>query len=252
MEKEFKTNKKRFYFVLVLLWGLSLVVMLLAWLLSGCAPTADYATKEDLTAINGRVNNLGTQVQGLRTQVDGFSGWKSQVDQTLQTHTGQLAQLKTDLGSVQELAVKAAQSAEKALNATGASRGEISRLRRSVRQVAQFTGELARGQTVVYTVSGFKTGKSALPDEMPGALDGLITTIQGRTLTIQKIVGWADPSGNSKRNAAIAQARAETVKEYLAGKGFDLANTAIESGGETDLAGKPEENRAVQIFCTVP
>lgn len=62
--------------------------------------------------------------------------------------------------------------------------------------------------------------------------------LKGRHLDL---VGRCDPRGESEYNMALGEFRAETVHDYLAKLGVDVANMAKTSRGELDSEGKDED-----------
>ena len=61
--------------------------------------------------------------------------------------------------------------------------------------------------------------------------------LKGRGL---KLVGHADPRGESEYNFTLGQARADSVGQFLAGKGLDKGRIASTSRGELDATGTDE------------
>jgi len=58
--------------------------------------------------------------------------------------------------------------------------------------------------------------------------------LKGRTL---KLVGHADPRGGSDYNVALGQKRADSVAQYILGKGMDKSKTESTSRGAMDASG---------------
>jgi peptidoglycan-associated lipoprotein len=61
--------------------------------------------------------------------------------------------------------------------------------------------------------------------------------LKGRLL---KLVGHADPRGGSDYNVTLGQSRADSVGQYLIGKGMDKAKTESTSRGAMDATGTDE------------
>jgi peptidoglycan-associated lipoprotein len=59
-----------------------------------------------------------------------------------------------------------------------------------------------------------------------------------------KVVGYADPRGETDYNFALGQRRAGSVAEFLAKKGLDQKRIATSSRGETEAQGVDEEGWA--------
>jgi peptidoglycan-associated lipoprotein len=65
--------------------------------------------------------------------------------------------------------------------------------------------------------------------------------LKGRTV---KLVGHADPRGGSDYNMTLGQSRADSVTQYLVGKGMDKAKTESTSRGALDATGADEPSWA--------
>ncbi len=79
----------------------------------------------------------------------------------------------------------------------------------------------------------------------PGAeklLDSVVTCflkgpLKGRSL---RLVGRADPRGESEYNLSLGQSRADAIAHYLSVKGLDSAHQSATSRGAMDAMGKDE------------
>jgi peptidoglycan-associated lipoprotein len=65
--------------------------------------------------------------------------------------------------------------------------------------------------------------------------------LKGRSV---KLVGHADPRGGSDYNMTLGQSRADSVTQYLVGKGMDKAKTESTSRGAMDATGADEPSWA--------
>ncbi len=65
--------------------------------------------------------------------------------------------------------------------------------------------------------------------------------LKGRSV---KLVGHADPRGGSDYNMTLGQSRADSVAQYLVGKGMDKAKTESSSRGAMDATGGDEPSWA--------
>jgi peptidoglycan-associated lipoprotein len=65
--------------------------------------------------------------------------------------------------------------------------------------------------------------------------------LKGRTL---KLVGHADPRGGSDYNVTLGQKRADSVDEYILGRGMDKTRTESTSRGAMDATGTDEPSWA--------
>jgi OOP family OmpA-OmpF porin len=68
------------------------------------------------------------------------------------------------------------------------------------------------------------------------------------------VIGHADPLGNPARNEKLAQARAQTVRDHLAGKGLTNVNITTEGRGSREPVVKncPRVATAASIACNLP
>lgn len=91
-----------------------------------------------------------------------------------------------------------------------------------------------------------KSGIKNLSKEGKLSLDEVITKIQSMMSSVDqvRVVGHADPTGNSKLNQALSEARAKSVKAYLVAKGVK-PNVIITSGmGDTQPVTQCDKNLA--------
>jgi len=65
--------------------------------------------------------------------------------------------------------------------------------------------------------------------------------LAGRTM---RLIGHADPRGDSEYNMVLGGARADNVKQYLEARGLDGDRLATTSRGELDATGSNEETWA--------
>jgi peptidoglycan-associated lipoprotein len=65
--------------------------------------------------------------------------------------------------------------------------------------------------------------------------------LKGRTL---KLVGHADPRGDSDYNMTLGQSRADSVAGYMRGKGMDKGKTESTSRGAMDATGADDPSWA--------
>jgi OOP family OmpA-OmpF porin len=101
--------------------------------------------------------------------------------------------------------------------------------------------------------TAFKVGSAELPTTLKRQLDVFADVLKTKKSSDRKvrIIGHADASGTPAANQALSVKRAESVRDYLVGKGADAGMLEIEGVGSKDLKNpkKPnaDENRRVEI-----
>jgi peptidoglycan-associated lipoprotein len=95
----------------------------------------------------------------------------------------------------------------------------------------------------VETAPKFDFDRSDLRDGERGLLQKVATCLttgplKGRAL---RLVGRADPRGETEYNFALGASRAESVRAYLMGLGLSAQNVATTSRGKLDATGTDEE-----------
>ena len=109
--------------------------------------------------------------------------------------------------------------------------------------------------TKVYTLRNvhFDTGKATLKPESFTALNDLVEVMKNKRKMVIEIAGHTDDVGDDDSNLKLSQARAETVKNYLVGKGIAKERVQAKGYGETQPAadnnsekGK-QENRRTEV-----
>ena len=103
----------------------------------------------------------------------------------------------------------------------------------------------------------FKTGSAKLTADGAKVLDEVAKVINANQSTIAKIdiEGHTDHTGNPTKNMALSEARANTVKMYLAKKGIDSGKLAAKGFGQskpkfdpsTATKSQVSENRRVEF-----
>lgn len=87
-------------------------------------------------------------------------------------------------------------------------------------------------------------------------LDDLTRVLQGAAYEVILAIGHADRIGSAPYNQKLSVRRAETVKEYLVGKGIAPNRVYAEGKGETQPLTKPADcrmqNRKALINCLQP
>ena len=89
--------------------------------------------------------------------------------------------------------------------------------------------------TKVYTLRNvqFDTGKATLRPESFSALNDLAEVMKMKKKMVIEIAGHTDDVGDDAVNLKLSQARAETVRDYLAGKGISKDRVTAKGYGET-------------------
>lgn len=101
----------------------------------------------------------------------------------------------------------------------------------------------------------FKFNQYALTEEAKLQLDEILPVDSSITLTNLKIYGYTDQVGSNEYNNKLSEKRANTVRDYLVGKGIKTNIISIVKGkGETDLLvdkmdeDSKQQNRRVLIM----
>ena len=112
---------------------------------------------------------------------------------------------------------------------------------------------IEEGQIVRLNNIFFATGKSALSTESFPELNRIaITMTENKTLTIE-LGGHTDNTGSNESNVKLSQDRADSVREYLIGKGIEPDRVASKGYGETvpvaknDTPEGQQRNRRVEF-----
>ncbi len=101
--------------------------------------------------------------------------------------------------------------------------------------------------------TSFKVGSAELPATLKKQLDVFADVLKTKKNTDRKvrIIGHADASGTPQANQALSIKRAESVRDYLVGKGADTDMLVIEGVGASEPKNpakpKADENRRVEI-----
>ncbi len=95
-----------------------------------------------------------------------------------------------------------------------------------------------------------------LRPEGKAMLDDLVRTLHGATYEVILAIGHADRIGSLRYNQRLSVRRAETVKQYLVGKGIEPNRIYADAKGETQPLTKPGDctmtNRKALIVCLQP
>lgn len=99
----------------------------------------------------------------------------------------------------------------------------------------------------------FDFGKSNLKPQFYPALDGVAATLAQYNQTIVEVVGHTDSVGSDQANQVLSQARAQSVGNYLMGRGLMRERFELEGMGErypiasNDTDSGRAQNRRVEI-----
>jgi OOP family OmpA-OmpF porin len=101
--------------------------------------------------------------------------------------------------------------------------------------------------TKTYTLRDvqFDTGKATLRPESFSALNDLVEVMKMKKKMVIEIAGHTDDVGDDGANLKLSQSRAETVRDYLIGKGIAKDRVTAKGYGETQpaSANQTEEGR---------
>lgn len=100
----------------------------------------------------------------------------------------------------------------------------------------------------------FDVGKHALKPDHRTKLDSVATKMTANAALKAQLGGAADLTGSAAVNQALSRKRAEAARDYLVGKGIDVARLEVQSYGadwarvETEAGKEEAKNRRVQIW----
>lgn len=109
--------------------------------------------------------------------------------------------------------------------------------------------------TKVYTLRDvhFDTGKATLRPESFAALNDLAEVMKFKKKMVIEIAGHTDNVGDDAANLKLSQSRAETVRDYLVGKGIGKDRITAKGYGETqpvatnDTEEGKQKNRRTEV-----
>ena len=99
----------------------------------------------------------------------------------------------------------------------------------------------------------FKLGTSVLSDDSRATLDDVALTLNDNPHLEFIIAGHTDSMGNHDKNVALSKARANSVRQYLIGKGVTASHLTAEGYGpdkpvaSNDTAAGRSQNRRVEL-----
>ncbi len=99
----------------------------------------------------------------------------------------------------------------------------------------------------------FDFGSANLKPEGQAVLDDLVSRIAGVDLEVIMTTGYTDRIGSDAYNLKLSQARADSVKDYLAAKGVDASLVKAEGMGKADpVVECANTNRRDLVNCLAP
>ena len=101
---------------------------------------------------------------------------------------------------------------------------------------------LASAETKVY----FNTADSTIDVENRRKIAGIAHSANSENRSVA-VTGYADSTGDYNQNVAIAQTRAEAVKDALVAEGLDESRIVLDPPARVTGSGTPEEARRVDI-----
>jgi OOP family OmpA-OmpF porin len=181
----------------------------------------------------------------LEKQAKVTEGRLSEVEQNAQKLSGQIDELAAVSNAARGGAKAAQETADQAVAGVNATNDRISALDD---YVAQETAAV-----------NFRVGSSVLNAEAKTKLDGIATKAQNAKGYVLEVTGFADATGNTARNRALSQRRADAVIRYLVEEqhiplrrivtpyGFGESNPVADNKTRTGRA----ENRRVEVKVLV-
>jgi len=102
-----------------------------------------------------------------------------------------------------------------------------------------------------YGDSVFKYDSSVLGKGGMEKLDVVAANIKSGKYVPQKIVGYADMSGDSNYNLRLSLLRAREARKYLSSVGVDISDVEVEGLGEVDRSGVPADSRGFSLISLI-
>jgi len=101
-------------------------------------------------------------------------------------------------------------------------------------------------QTVVFQNVNFETNSAVLTGQATHVLDSVVGALKDQPNMRVEIGGHTDSTGTPTYNLVLSQQRAESVRQYLIGKGIDGGRMTTQGYGETKpvASNKTEEGKA--------
>ncbi|MCC2976618.1 OmpA family protein [Sphingomonas sp. PL-96] len=111
-------------------------------------------------------------------------------------------------------------------------------------------------RTFQFEKLNFDTGKSVVRPADAAEIDQVAATLKQYPSARIRIAGYADARGTEPTNMELGEARADSIKTALVGKGIDADRIETASGGESDpvdtnaTASGRFENRRTELVVT--
>jgi outer membrane protein OmpA-like peptidoglycan-associated protein len=181
----------------------------------------------------------------LEEQAKVTEGRLSEVEQNAQTLSGQIDELAAVSNAARGGAKAAQETADAAVAGVNATNDRISALDDYVAQDV--------------AAVNFRVGSSVLNPDAKTKLDAIATKAQNAKGYVLEVTGYADATGNTARNRALSQRRADAVIRYLVEQhqiplrrivtpyGFGESNPVADNKTKTGRA----ENRRVEVKVLV-
>lgn len=126
----------------------------------------------------------------------------------------------------------------------------------SAAPAAEPQAEVAAFETVILRPVNFQHDRAELTEPSRKTLDELAARLKSQPDTKVLIEGYADATGSEQYNLRLGQRRADSVRDYLVGKGVQPASLQVASRGEAQPVAdnaSPEgraQNRRTEVNAT--
>ncbi|MFY0653693.1 MAG: OmpA family protein [Cyclobacteriaceae bacterium] len=112
--------------------------------------------------------------------------------------------------------------------------------------------EVSVGKSIVLKNVFFELGKSSVTAASHAELDKLVDYLLNNEEMNVKINGHTDRIGDRKKNLILSQERADSIMEYLIGKGINKKRITTEGKGDTETICSPpcRDNRRVDFVLS--
>ncbi|HVT45053.1 MAG TPA: protein kinase [Thermoanaerobaculia bacterium] len=215
-----------------------------------------------LTEREREIARRGAEIEGLRTERDQSNRLRSDLEESYRTLLSDVEDhLRRNKSESSELRVKVANAEtelQRVREEAQRRATEQERLGRVERELSRIVYTRTEPRGIVATIPGmfFRSGRSRMPAESHGMLQGIATLLTDYPELKIAIEGHSDSSGSADWNLELSRERAETIRGALIMMGIDPARITAIGRGELvpAFSNESEEgrtrNRRVEIILS--